>query len=219
MTRPLPPSALSVAEVTSESCSVHWVAPERHSCLREFQVKVVSASDGKLFRRVTLSRTRRSFPFGSMLPASDYDIIVSSICATAHRREESDEARVSVTTAPEPVKNLHMEHTSPNSMTAKWDPPSGQSTHQQFKYRLWVENNALKFTQAIDVPGDKSQFNISKLPDPEGSGLSYTVRMVATVMTQREHLVQSEPVEAIFHTIPHKPTHLRISDPMAKEIR
>ena len=145
---------------------------------------------------------------------------VYSICATAHRREESDEARVSVTTAPEQVKNLHMEHTSPNSMTAKWDSPSSnQPTHQQFKYRLWVENNALNFAQAIDVPGDKSQFNISKLADPEGSGLSYTVRMVTTATTQREHLVQSEPVEAIFHTIPHRPTHFRISDPVAREIR
>ena len=144
---------------------------------------------------------------------------VSSICATAHRREESDEARISVTTAPEPVKNLHMEHTSPNSMTAKWDPPSSMSTHQQFKYRLWVENSALKFAQAIDVPEGKSQFNISKLPDPEGSGLSYTVRMVTTATTQREHLVQSEPVETTFHTVPHKPTHFRISDPVAREIR
>ena len=124
-----------------------------------------------------------------------------------------------MTTAPEPVKNLHMEHTSPNSMIAKWDTPSGQATHQQFKHRLWVENSALKFSQAIVVPGDKSQFNISKLPDPEGSGLSYTIRMVTTVMTQREYLVQSEPVEALFHTIPHRPTNFRISDPVAREIR
>ena len=148
-----------------------------------------------------------------------WSLSVSSICATAHRREESDEAKISMTTAPEPVKNLHMEHSSPNSMTAKWDSPSGQSTNQQFKYRLWVENNALKFAQAVDVPRDRSQFNISKLPDPEGSGLSYTVGMVTTVMTQREHLVQSEPVEALFHTIPHKPTNLRISDAVAREIR
>ena len=218
MTRPLPPSALSVTEVTSESCLVQWVAPGRHSCLKEFHVKV-AAGDGKLFRKVTLSRTRKSFPFGSMLPASDYDISVSSICVSKHRREESEEERISMTTTPEPVRNLHMEHASPNSMTAKWDPPSSRSTHQQFKYRLLVENPGAKFAQAIDVPGDKTQFNISKLPDPEGSGQTYTIRMFITVITQRENLVQSEAVEAFFHTIPHKPTNVRISDPEAREIR
>ena len=154
-----------------------------------------------------------------MLPASDYDISVSSICVSKHRREESEEARISVTTITEPVKNLHMEHASPNSMTAKWDPPSSQSTHQQFKYRLLVDNPGMKFTQSIDIPGDRTQFNISKLPDSEGSGQMYTIRMVTTVMTQRENIVQSEAVEALFHTIPHKPTLIRVSDPMTKEIR
>ena len=77
----------------------------------------------------------------------------------------------------------------------------------------------MKFSQAIDVPGDRTQFNISKLPDPEGSGQTYAVRMVTTVVTQREHLVQTEAVEACFHTIPHRPTNFRISDPVAREIR
>ena len=51
LTKPLPPSALSVSEVTSESCMVQWAAPEGKSqpCLKEFHLKVMT-SDGKVFR-------------------------------------------------------------------------------------------------------------------------------------------------------------------------
>ena len=86
-------------------------------------------------------------------------------------------------------------------------------------YRLCVESLGGSFTQAVDVPGDKAQFNISKLPDPESSGRMYSVKVVTTVVTQRENPVHSEAAEAFFHTIPHKPTNIRISNPIRREIR
>ncbi len=59
------------------------------------------------------------------------------------------------------------------------------------------------------MSGDKSTYNFSKLPDPEGTGRLYRVSVVvaATAATGRE--ATSEEASAAFATLPLRPSNLR----------
>jgi hypothetical protein len=219
MTRPLPVNGIMTSEITSESCIVHWTAPEGHSFLKGFQIEVRGV-DGKLFRTVTVSKVRKSFPFGSMLPATDYDISIISKSVCHERREASDRATISVTTLPERISNIRLDHATPNSILLKWDPPSSLTVHlqQSSKYRMTVKGVNFYYVHSVDIPGDKTQYNISKLPDPEGSGQQYTVGLVYSVVTQKDAEVHGTLTEALFATIPYKPASLRITNAGTREI-
>jgi hypothetical protein len=212
MTCPDPIGGLMVTDVTFEAFTVHWLNPEGHPCLRGFSI-VVTSGEGKVIKEVTIvSRAKQSWPFGDMIPATDYDITVSSHCAWEGQVEESEKTMVSLTTMPETIENLRMESSTHNSIIVKWDVSSIPAQHlQQSKLRLTIVGIGVEYSHSVDVPADKTQYNISKLPDPEGSGRQYLVSIVCSVLTQRNNEVQSKSVESVFATIPLKPSGLKVS--------
>ena len=175
----------------------------------------MKSGDGKVFKTVALSKTKNSFQFVSMDPATDYDVSVVSLCVSKEgAREESDKAKNSFTTLPEPVKNLRMENSTPNSILVKWDAPSIPSSHvSRSKLRLSIKClGSADHSQSVEAAADKTQFNFSRLPDPEGSGQMYEVEAVCSVVTAREINVKSKTTSAIFHTIPLKPSGLSVKE-------
>ena len=212
MTRPKPVEGLFPSDLTPDSCSIHWLPLKGHSCLKGFQVEVKSG-DGKVFKTVALSKTKNSFNFVSMEPATDYDVSVVSLCVSKEGfREESDKAKNSFTTLPEPVRNLRMDNSTPNSILVKWDAPSIPSSHvSRSKLRLGIKClGSADHSQSVEVAADKTQYNFSKLPDPEGSGQRYEVEAVCSVVTVREINVKSKTTSAVFYTIPLKPSGLTV---------
>ena len=214
MTRPLPVEGMVPIDVTPDSCAIHWLPLKGHSCLKGFQVEVKSG-DGKVFKTVALSKTKTSFQFVSMDSATDYDVSVISLCVSKEGvREESDKAKNSFTTLPEPVKNLRMENSTPNSILVKWDAPGMPSSHvSHSKLRLGIKClGSADHSQSVEVAADKTQYNFSKLPDPEGSGQRYEVEAVCSAVTAKEINVKSKTTSAVFYTIPLKPSGLNVRE-------
>ena len=165
----------------------------------------------------------KSFLVRGMQQCQDYDISVMSLCvARATNRTESEKSLVTLTTLPEKVKNLKLDHAHPNSLSLKWDSPrlalnlkfkltiSGQTAYHDVADEGGVEAEGEdvaggadttdatidieKFRSTVEVPGDKSEFTISKLPDIVGTGHAYKVSIVAVVITHRENEVVSPEV-------------------------
>lgn len=66
------------------------------------------------------------------------------------------------------------------------------------------------YASTIEVPGDKTQFTFSKLPEIVGTGHSYTIEVVVVATTSKEAEVYSDPSSGVFVTRPLAPTNLRI---------
>jgi hypothetical protein len=212
MTRPTAVGGLMVTDITFEACTLLWVTPVGHPCLRGFDI-VVTSGEGKVFKQVTIiTKAKQSWPFGDMVPATDYDITVAASCAWSNQVEESEKTKVSLTTIPEAIRNLRMESATHNSIIVKWDASSIPAQHlQQSKLRMTIVGIGVEYSHSVDIPADKTQYNISKLPDPEGSGRKYAVSIVCSVLTQRNNEVQSKSVESVCATIPLKPSGLKVS--------
>ena len=72
---------------------------------------------------MAVPRTTRSFALQGLTPNQDYDVTMSALCVYGSLRTEGEKVRLGLTTLPDRVRNLHMEHSSPNSISVKWDAP------------------------------------------------------------------------------------------------
>jgi hypothetical protein len=84
-------------------------------------------------------------------------------------------------------------------------------------YRMTVKGVNFDYAHLVDITGDNTQYSISNLPDPEGSGRQYLVGITYSVVTQKEVEVHGTPVEAMFATIPYQPDSMRITNPIMME--
>jgi hypothetical protein len=76
----------------------------------------------------------------------------------------------------------------------------------------------VEFSSTIEVPGDKTQYTIAKLPEIVGTGYPYSIEVSVIVTTQRENEVTSNPVSGIFMTKPLAPTNLKPDKDKARSI-
>jgi hypothetical protein len=67
-----------------------------------------------------------------------------------------------------------------------------------------------EFVSTIEVPGDKTQYTLSKLPEIVGTGYAYSIDVSVVVVTSRENEVSSSSVNGVFLTKPLAPTNLRL---------
>lgn len=236
LTRPLPPKGVRVTDVTTNSLVLAWLTPTGHSSLRGFQI-CIKGADGKTFKDMAVTRASKSFVILGLGPGLDYDISIVSLCVIEDgKRTESDPELISATTLPEKVRNLRLDNATANSLTLKWDAPVVSSS---YKYKLVISGNTTQsdnndetdsmdwttepqaqnaiqeiqrmseFVSTIEVPGDKTQYTISKLPEIVGTGFPYSVEVSVIVTTSRENEVTSNAVSGIFTTKPLAPTNLR----------
>ncbi len=213
LTKPLAPSALVTDDITSATATIRWLTPEGHSCLRGFQISVLTM-DSKIFKSFAVSKTVKMFKLKDLSPSTDYNVHLTSMAVADTKRYESDPVKTSLTTLPEPIRNLRLDYATPNSIVIKWDAsvPAGSHNH---KVRLAIEGVEAEHSQSIDVLGDKGTFNFSRLPDPEGSGCHYGVTVKAVVTLPENREVISDPVKETFATIPLLPSNIRL-DPDTK---
>ena len=81
-----------------------------------------------------------------------------------------------------------------------------------------LEMNIHKFESSIEVPGDKTTYTFSKLPEVIGSGQAYLIRITAAVLTVKENEVFSPETSEKFITKPLPPTNLRVGGEGGLEI-
>ena len=156
LTRPKPPKAVQIKSITSNSCIVSWTLPEGHPCLRGFQVQM-RLPDGKILKDFAKMKTAKSHTFDDLMPCQDYDIAVIACCMGNNRRTLSEVTWVSFTTLPEPVRNLRVENSSPNSLTITWDAPLVSSN---LKYKITIDGDTEEDDVTMLLEGN--QDNVSQ---------------------------------------------------------
>lgn len=235
LTCPMPPRAVRVSDVTASSCVVSWLPPNGHPCLRGYLLQI-RTGDGKIFKDVAVTKASKSFLVRSLSSCQDYDIFVTALClAEDGRKTESEPSSVTVTTLPEKIKNLHLENATPNSLSIAWDVVVATLN---LKYKLVVSGdtgadedgadhdddldpdedeedlvvkpttNMKEYSNTIEVPGDKTTYTISRLPDIIGSGHGYNITICAVSITAKENEVTGQAVSELFMTKPLPPSHL-----------
>lgn len=211
MTMPIPVKGLMISQVKSASCLIQWLSPSGHSCLKGYQVDV-TLQDGKLFKSATVSKNTCVLRINDMMSATDYVVRVTTLCVHMDQRTESVPVEMSISTLPEPVNNIRIENVTHNSAVIKWDSVTtfGALNPSNCIYNLTIQCHDIDFFFCVDVGGDKNQYLLSKLPDPQGSGRKFEVEVRVSMLTVQEIEVQSEIVEEDFYTPPVKPTNVRV---------
>lgn len=232
-------------EITSNTCTVAWVRPLGHTCLKGYQLHIKGA-DGKTFKDLAVTKYVKQFSIVGLIPASDYEIDIISLCmAEDGKRTESEPFTLSnVATKPEKVRNLKLDSSTPTSLTIKWDAPVVSTS---YKYKVSINGNTLtddnsfegsmdlltgndvgggssnlehkitEYASTIEVPGDKTQYTFSKLPDI-GTGHAYNIDVVVVATTSKEAEVSSDSSRGTFVTRPLAPTNFRVDKDKTRTI-
>ncbi len=209
MTKPEAVVGLHTSEETQSSCTFRWLKPEDQPCLKGFQIEILA--DSKSVDNFAVGNKKVSYTASKLQPATDYVVTVTSVAMWKSRKEESEPAEAKFTTLPEPLRNFRMDYTATSSVVVKWDTPSTSAQNlQNTEISLSIRCEEIDFSQTVTLTGDKTQYNFSRLPDPQGTGCQYTV--TAQYSVQLNTKVQSELSEITAATIPHKPTALVVKD-------
>ena len=171
MTNPMTVESFTAEEVSSNSATLKWVAPEGHKRLRAFRI-IISSVDNKIKRELAVKHNAdkavNSFSIDDITQATAYKVIIKSVCVFESLKTISDEEQLTFCTLPKAPTNLTLENSSPNSLTIKWESPLlAQAGH---RYRLAIESPSIGYSTDYTIPGDKNTFNFSKLPDIIGTG-------------------------------------------------
>ncbi|QQP57419.1 Uncharacterized protein FKW44_002400 [Caligus rogercresseyi] len=157
-----------------------------------YQIKVERFTDSKLIRVLVVKRTEKLFKIVGLTPGIDYTLIIEAW----------------VTTLPEGPKDIHSDSLpGTTSAVIKWDAPSSA-----VKYRIWIDSEEINYHFVTDMPGDRTQYNVSKLPDVVGTGRHYTASVASIIVSPRSNQeVASTKATMTFTTRPLAPTNIRIS--------
>ena len=144
LTAPQPVTKFFTEEVDCTSAVLQWVKPEKfHAKLRAFNL-IMSSNDGRykggdgFAVKSDSDKNIGSYKFNSIQPATEYKVVIRTVCVFEALRTVSEDVELSFCTLPEAPTNLALSYSLPNSLTVKWDlPPSVQNpTSHKYKGRF-----------------------------------------------------------------------------------
>lgn len=91
-----------------------------------------------------------------------------------------------------------------------WVTPAAEFGGSTINMSDQTKHKISEYASTIEVPGDKTQFTFSKLPEIVGTGHAYTVDVIVVAASSREGEVSSLPASGVFLTKPLAPTNFRI---------
>ncbi|XP_033837662.2 tenascin [Periophthalmus magnuspinnatus] len=177
--------------------------------ITDIQVQSENTINETTFGKVTATRTKaegrrismvipgntRSVEFSNLRANTRY--VLSIYGSRAERRSKTH--NVTVTTGPEPLKEVLFSDLTENSFTLSWNKPKGAFTG----YIITYINIITGESQSVILSTEHTSFTLSKL----SAGTSYIV----TVYT-RYGSVQSDPHTTLISTVPAPPTHFQATE-------
>uniref|UniRef100_A0A0K2UDL8 Protein tyrosine phosphatase, receptor type, J [Myotis lucifugus] n=1 Tax=Lepeophtheirus salmonis TaxID=72036 RepID=A0A0K2UDL8_LEPSM len=209
LTKPQSVEGMLVSNVNEDSCLVSWVhSEEGHSHLKGYQITVERFSDSKVLRVLVVKKSEKLFKIARLTPSLDYTLRIEVLCSHENLKTESSSNEAWLTTLPNPPKDLHID-SLPGTTSAilKWESPPNT-----IKHRLWIDCEEINYHFVTDIPGDRLQYNASKLPEITGTGRQYTAAIASVITSSRSNQdVTSSKATISFVTRPLPPTNIRIS--------
>nr|XP_040573152.1 uncharacterized protein LOC121122226 [Lepeophtheirus salmonis] len=208
LTKPNSVEGMLVSNVNEESCLLSWIhSEEGHSHLKGYQITVERFSDSKVIRVLVVKRTEKIFKIIGLTPSLDYTLRIEVLCSHENLKTESESNEAWLTTLPDSPKDFHTDSLpGTTSAVLKWEPSSNA-----IKYRLWIDCEDINYHFVTDMPGDRTQYNASKLPEITGTGRQYTAVIASVITSSRSNQdVTSFKTTISFVTRPLPPTNIRI---------
>ncbi|CAB4068164.1 unnamed protein product [Lepeophtheirus salmonis] len=209
LTKPKSVEGMLVSSVNEDSCLLSWIhSEEGQSHLKGYQITVERFSDSKIMRVLVVKRSKKLFKIAELTPSLDYTLRIEVLCSHENLKTVSASNEAWVTTLPNPPKDLHTDSLpGTTSAVLKWESPPNTT-----KYRLWIDCEEINYHFVTDMPGDRMQYNASKLPEITGTGRQYTAAIASVITSSRSNQdVTSSKAIISFITRPLAPTNIRIS--------
>ncbi|XP_040573085.2 uncharacterized protein [Lepeophtheirus salmonis] len=209
LTKPKSVEGMLVSSVNEDSCLLSWIhSEEGQSHLKGYQITVERFSDSKIMRVLVVKRSKKLFKIAELTPSLDYTLRIEVLCSHENLKTVSASNEAWVTTLPNPPKDLHTDSLpGTTSAVLKWESPPNTTKH-----RLWIDCEEINYHFVTDMPGDRMQYNASKLPEITGTGRQYTAAIASVITSSRSNQdVTSSKAIISFITRPLAPTNIRIS--------